>query len=327
MSIYDGNKLKIRIWGASHTPEIGVAVKGLPPGLEIDLEELQVFLNRRSPGNSCYSSPRKEFDKPIFKSGLIDNITDGEPIEAIILNMDAQPKDYSILKKMPRPGHADYTAHIKYKGNEDYRGGGAFSGRMTAPLCIAGGICKQILAQDNICITTEILSIHGNTYDYFPEIKKAKLLKDSVGGIIKCTISGLTAGYGGPLFDGMESKISSLIFAIPAVKGIEFGAGFASTRLYGSENNDEFYYDSNGNVRTKTNNCGGILGGISNGMDITFNVAIKPTPSIAKTQQTILYDCKETAEISVSGRHDPCIVPRALPCVEAAAAIAVFDII
>lgn len=325
MSVLKGDKLTVSIEGASHAQSIGVTMEGFPANFRIDLMLLQNFLTRRAPGNSEYQTPRRESDQPIFKSGLNGNLTNGEPIKAIILNKNANSKDYSLLKKMPRPGHADYTAHVKYKGHEDYRGGGAFSGRMTAPLCIAGGLCKQFLESQNIHITTKIHSIHGNSSDFLSEIKKAKLQKDSVGGIISCTVSGLRAGLGGSLFDGIEGKISNLVFAIPSVKGIEFGAGFKSATLYGSENNDEFYYDELGEVRTRTNNSGGILGGISDGMDVTFNVVLKPTPSIEKKQKTILYESRQQTEISIKGRHDPCIVPRALPCVEAAAAIALTD--
>ena len=198
---------------------------------------------------------------------------------------------------------------------------------MTAPLCIAGGICKQLLAESGIYINASIHDIHGNAEDPLSEIKKAQVLRDSVGGTISCTISGLDAGYGGPLFEGLEGRIAEIVYAIPAVKGIEFGAGFESTRMYGSENNDEFYYDERGTVCTRTNNCGGILGGISDGMDIEFRVAIKPTPSIARPQKTIVYDSTEEAVIEVHGRHDPCIVPRAVPCVEAAAAVVITDLV
>jgi len=246
-------------------------------------------------------------------------------IKAIIYNRDVKSSDYSKIANTPRPGHADYTAHVKYGGTEDSRGGGAFSGRMTAPLCIAGGICKQLLAERGIYIHASIHDIHGNAEDPISEIKKAQVLRDSVGGTILCTISGLEAGYGGPLFEGLEGQIAEIVYAVPAVKGIEFGAGFESTRMYGSENNDEFYYDEHGVVRTRTNNCGGILGGISDGMDIEFRVAIKPTPSIARPQKTIVYGSTDETTIEVHGRHDPCIVPRAVPCVEAAVAVAIAD--
>ena len=335
MSVYKGKTLTLSIFGTSHGPSIGMNLSGIPSEASINLDVLQEFMARRAPGNSPFSTSRKEPDIPKFVSGLRSvssrnsrNLTaDGSEIKAIIYNRDVKSSDYSKIANTPRPGHADYTAHVKYGGTEDSRGGGAFSGRMTAPLCIAGGICKQLLAERGIYINASIHDIHGNAEDPLSEIKKAQVLRDSVGGTILCTISGLEAGYGGPLFEGLEGRIAEIVYAIPAVKGIEFGAGFESTRMYGSENNDEFYYDERGTVCTRTNNCGGILGGISDGMDIEFRVAIKPTPSIARPQKTIVYDSTEEAEIEVHGRHDPCIAPRAVPCVEAAAAVVITDLV
>ena len=335
MSIYKGQTLTLSIFGTSHGPSIGMTLSGIPSEANINLDVLQDFMARRAPGNSPFSTSRKEPDIPEFVSGLKSGssgnsrnlTTDGSEIKAIIYNRDVKSSDYSKISNTPRPGHADYTAHVKYGGMEDSRGGGAFSGRMTAPLCIAGGICKQLLAERGIYINASIHDIHGNAEDPLSEIKKAQVLRDSVGGTILCTISGLEAGYGGPLFEGLEGRIAEIVYAIPAVKGIEFGAGFESTRMYGSENNDEFYYDERGTVCTRTNNCGGILGGISDGMDIEFRVAIKPTPSIARPQKTIVYDSTEEAEIEVHGRHDPCIVPRAVPCVEAATAVVIADLV
>ena len=335
MSIYKGQTLTLSIFGTSHGPSIGMTLSGIPSEANINLDVLQEFMARRAPGNSLLSTSRKEPDIPEFVSGLRSGssgnsrnlTTDGSEIKAIIYNRDVKSSDYSKISNTPRPGHADYTAHVKYGGMEDSRGGGAFSGRMTAPLCIAGGICKQLLAESGIYINASIHDIHGNAEDPLSEIKKAQVLRDSVGGTISCTISGLDAGYGGPLFEGLEGRIAEIVYAIPAVKGIEFGVGFESTRMYGSENNDEFYYDEHGTVCTRTNNCGGILGGISDGMDIEFRVAIKPTPSIARPQKTIVYDSTEEAEIEVHGRHDPCIVPRAVPCVEAATAVVIADLV
>lgn len=335
MSVYKCQTLTLSIFGTSHGPSIGMTLSGIPSETNINLDVLQEFMARRAPGNSPLSTSRKEPDQPEFVSGLMPKIsgdaeiliTDGSEIKAIIYNRDVKSSDYSKIANTPRPGHADYTAHVKYGGTEDSRGGGAFSGRMTAPLCIAGGICKQLLAESGIYINASIHDIHGNAEDPLSEIKKAQVLRDSVGGTISCTISGLDAGYGGPLFEGLEGRIAEIVYAIPAVKGIEFGAGFESTRMYGSENNDEFYYDERGTVCTRTNNCGGILGGISDGMDIEFRVAIKPTPSIARPQKTIVYDSTEEAEIEVHGRHDPCIVPRAVPCVEAATAVVIADLV
>ncbi len=335
MSVYKGQTLTLSIFGTSHGPSIGMTLSGIPSEANINLDVLQEFMARRAPGNSPFSTSRKEPDIPEFVSGLRSGssgnsrnlTTDGSEIKAIIYNRDVKSSDYSKIANTPRPGHADYTAHVKYGGTEDSRGGGAFSGRMTAPLCIAGGICKQLLAERGIYINASIQDIHGNAEDPLSEIKKAQVLRDSVGGTILCTISGLEAGHGGPLFEGLEGRIAEIVYAIPAVKGIEFGAGFESTRMYGSENNDEFYYDERGTVCTRTNNCGGILGGISDGMDIEFRVAIKPTPSIARPQKTIVYDSTEEAEIEVHGRHDPCIAPRAVPCVEAAAAVVITDLV
>ena len=335
MSIYKGQTLTLSIFGTSHGPSIGMTLSGIPSEANINLDVLQEFMARRAPGNSLLSTSRKEPDIPEFVSGIRSGssgnsrnlTTDGSEIRTIIYNRDVKSSDYSKISNTPRPGHADYTAHVKYGGMEDSRGGGAFSGRMTAPLCIAGGICKQLLAESGIYINASIHDIHGNAENPLSEIKKAQVLRDSVGGTISCTISGLDAGYGGPLFEGLEGRIAEIVYAIPAVKGIEFGVGFESTRMYGSENNDEFYYDERGTVCTRTNNCGGILGGISDGMDIEFRVAIKPTPSIARPQKTIVYDSTEEAEIEVHGRHDPCIVPRAVPCVEAATAVVIADLV
>ncbi len=326
MSSLHGNHIKVSISGASHAPSIGVVLEGVPAGHDIDLEKLQAFLNRRAPGQGPYTTARKEADVPEFQSGLSDSRTTGEPISAIIRNTDVRSKDYDQLRDIPRPGHADHTARAKYGDEADLRGGGQFSGRMTAPLCIAGGILLQILEREGITIETEIKEIGGNAEEPYKAIAEAKAAGDSVGGIIGCTIKGLPAGIGGPLFDGVENKISQIIFAIPAVKGIEFGRGFDAARIRGSENNDAFCFDGDGKVKTRTNNHGGILGGITSGMPVTFNVAIKPTPSIARQQESISYSKGESVKLNVTGRHDPCIVPRALPCVEAVAAIAIYDL-
>ena len=216
--------------------------------------------------------------------------------------------------------------HVKYGGHEDVSGGGHFSGRLTAPLCIAGGILLQLLEQDGIVVRAEIKEIGGSAEDPFGRIEEARRRGDSVGGVIECVVDGLPAGIGGPMFDGIENKVAQAVFSIPAVKGIEFGRGFDAARVTGSENNDEYYYDG-GQVRTRTNNHGGILGGISSGMPVVFRVAIKPTPSISIEQNSISYSRREDAKLAVRGRHDPCIVPRAVPCVEAAAAIAIYDLI
>ena len=326
MSSVYGNYIKVSIFGQSHSAAIGVVLDGIPAGYAIDMEELQNFMNRRAPGQNQYTTSRKEADQPEFLAGLVGNVTCGAPICAIIRNTNTRSGDYENIRDIPRPGHADYTAHVKYGGHEDVSGGGHFSGRLTAPLCIAGGIIKQILAKDGIEIDAEIREIGGNAFDPWAAIDAAKEAGDSVGGIIGCTIAGLPVGIGGPMFDGVENRVAQAVFSIPAVKGIEFGRGFDAARIRGSENNDEFYFDGD-TVKTRTNNHGGILGGITSGMPVTFNVAIKPTPSISIEQDSISYSKGENAKLAVKGRHDPCIVSRAVPCVEAAAAIAIYDLI
>ena len=324
-----GNNLKVTIFGQSHSEAIGVTIDGLPEGFEIDMEELQSFLDRRAPGKSSLSTQRKEPDKPEFLSGLADGITCGAPLTAIIKNKDVRSQDYDELDMIPRPGHADLTALIKHGGSQDFKGGGHFSGRLTAPLCIAGGIAIQMLKEEGITVDTKILEVGGESIDDSASleevISKAKAEGDSVGGIIECTIKGVPAGIGDPMFDGIENRLSQVIFGIPAIKGIEFGAGFAAARMKGSENNDQYYPDKEQGVITKTNNAGGILGGITNGNDIVFRVAVKPTPSIAKEQDSVNMETGEAVKLVVKGRHDPCIVPRALPCIEAAAAAVILD--
>lgn len=344
-STYHGN-FSFTIFGQSHSPAIGVTVEGLPAGFAPDFEDLSRFMARRAPGRNEYSTPRKEADVPEFLSGLQEGKLCGAPLTAIIRNSNTRSRDYDELRVKPRPGHADYTAQVKFGGSQDYRGGGHFSGRLTAPLCIVGGLCKQLLAQEGITVISRIAEIGGvcdqgellsSTADKpFPvvdddagtvmiqAILDAKADADSVGGVIECAILGAPAGLGDPMFGGMENRISQLVFGIPAVKGIAFGAGFDAARMRGSENNDPFAV-CDGKVVTKTNRCGGILGGITNGMPIVFRVAIKPTPSIGIEQDTVDLSTMENTKLTVAGRHDPCIVPRAVPCVEAAAAIAVYD--
>jgi len=324
-SVY-GKHINISIFGQSHSEAIGVVIDGIPAGHAIDMEKLQLFMNRRAPGQGKHTTSRKEADKPEFLSGLTGNMTCGAPICAIIRNTNTRSSDYDNIRDIPRPGHADYTAHVKYGGHEDVSGGGHFSGRLTAPLCIAGGIILQILEKEGIEIHADIKEIGGKCENFFDVIEKARLAGDTVGGIITCEIKGIPAGIGSPMFGGVENRIAQAVFAIPAVKGIEFGRGFDAARIRGSENNDEFYFDGD-MVRTRTNNHGGILGGITSGMPVTFNVAVKPTPSIAIEQNSISYSRGEDAKLIIQGRHDPCIVPRAVPCIEAAAAIAIYDLI
>jgi len=354
-SIYDG-KIKVSIFGQSHSQSIGVLIDGLPAGYKIDTEELNKFMQRRAPGKNKMSTARKEGDRPIFLSGLNDSgITCGAPLCAIINNNDTRSGDYSELADKPRPGHADYTAHVKYGGNQDVRGGGHFSGRLTAPLCIAGGIFLQILKAEGITIGAHVKSIKDvsdvsfDTVNIDPVmletigdkevpvidetaevkirevIENARMALDSVGGVIECAAVGLPVGLGDPMFDGMENRVARLVFGIPAIKGIEFGAGFEVSKMFGSENNDTYYYDTDGKVKTRTNNHGGILGGITSGMPMIFRCAVKPTSSIMIEQDTISIGAKENAKLAVRGRHDPCITIRAVPCVVAATAIAVYD--
>lgn len=350
MSSTYGEKLRLSIFGQSHGIGIGMTLDGIPAGLPVDLEKLQHFLNRRAPGQNDVSTPRKEEDRPEILSGIVSGFTCGAPIAALIRNTNTRSSDYSNLKDCPRPGHADYTAQIKYSGFQDAAGGGHFSGRLTAPLCIAGGLCKQWLELQGITVSahiSEIANIKDDMFDPvspqtkavnldFPVLNSqqgaqmrkaildAKADGDSVGGIIECAVTGVPAGLGDPMFGGIESKIAQIVFGVPAIKGVEFGSGFGCATMTGSQNNDPFTV-VNGQVQTKTNHAGGILGGITNGMPIIFRAAVKPTPSIAKTQQSISLSNMIHCSLEVKGRHDPCIVPRAVPVIEAAAAIAVFD--
>ncbi len=352
MSSTYGKSLSLTIFGQSHGAAVGMTLDGIPAGLPVDTEKLQYFLNRRAPGQSQFTTPRKEEDIPQFLSGILDGYTCGAPIAAIIPNRNTRSGDYANLKDCPRPGHADYTAQIKYKGYQDSAGGGHFSGRLTAPLCIAGGLCLQWLEQKGIRIRCHISEIAGipdgpaildpvnpdldAIKEAFPVVNEdageqmknaittAFKNSDSVGGIVECFATGLPAGLGDPMFDGMENRIAQIVYGIPAVKGLEFGSGFAVSRLLGSENNDPFTV-SEGRILTGTNHAGGILGGITNGMPLIFRVALKPTPSIAKIQQSVSLSKMENTDLKITGRHDPCIVLRAVPVVEAAAAIAIFD--
>jgi chorismate synthase len=354
MSSVYGKNIIVSIFGQSHSNAIGVTIDGLPSGQKIDLNALSSFLARRAPGNSEFTTKRKEPDQPEFLSGLLNGMTCGAPLAAIIRNTDTRSGDYSELRDIPRPSHADYAAEMKYRGTQDVSGGGHFSGRLTAPLCIAGGICLQLLSQKGINIAAHISAIAGirdTPFDPvhvnrsvfmmlqskpFPviddtsalnmqnEIRKASQSGDSVGGVIECAVLGLSAGIGDPMFDGMENRISHAVFGIPAIKGIEFGNGFFGASIPGSKNNDPYYIDNKA-VRTKTNNHGGILGGITTGMPLIFRVAVKPTPSITLRQDSVSLSRMENVTLSIKGRHDPCIVPRAVPCIEAACAIAVYD--
>ena len=346
MSSSYGENLRVHIFGESHGPAVGVTVEGIPAGEAVDLAELQRFLDRRAPGRNAWSTPRKEADVPEFLSGLREGKTCGTPLTAILKSANTRSGDYDALRDVPRPGHADYTAWVKYGESRDSRGGGHFSGRLTAPLCVAGGICLQLLAREGITIISRVAAIGGvrdegeltasTAEKAFPTVSDsageamrsaiaaARAEGDSLGGVIECAVLGLPAGLGDPMFDGMENRIAAAVFGVPAVKGIEFGAGFTAAGLRGSENNDAFSVE-NGRIITDSNHCGGILGGITDGMPLTFRAAVKPTPSIARPQQSVDLNTGEIVPLTVTGRHDPCIVPRAVPCLEAAAAIAVYD--
>ena len=327
MSNTIGNIFKFTIWGQSHAPAIGVTIEGLPAGTHIDVEKLQSFLDRRRPGQNKYSTPRKESDTVVFEAGLnVSSDTVGAPLAAIIRNTNTHSSDYSELVNVPRPGHADYSAMVKYGSSRDYAGGGQFSGRLTAALCIAGGVALQQLESYGIAVHARPVMIGGETDEakMLEAIEAARADGDSVGVIIECIIENVPAGIGEPMFDGIENRIAQAVFGIPAVKGIEFGNGFGCAALRGSENNDAFTYVGD-KIETKSNNHGGILGGITSGMPIVFRAAFKPTPSIAKEQDSVNTLTHEDVKLCIKGRHDPCIVLRAVPVVEAAAAAAIYD--
>lgn len=356
MSSTVGNVLRLSIFGESHSPAIGCSLDGLPAGIPIDMDALQAFLERRAPGRSKTATERKEADKPEILSGIHEGVTDGAPLAAIIRNANTRSGDYAGLRSVPRPGHADYPARIKFGNWHDVAGGGHFSGRLTAPLCIAGGIALQALASLGITVAAHIASLGPDgiadegldelaldesqlarlRVRAFPTISSdaeecmtqaildARASKDSIGGIIECAAYGVPAGIGDPMFDGLENRIARLAFGIPAVKGVDFGAGFAAAYLKGSENNDP-YRVIDGAISTESNNAGGILGGISTGMPLIWQMAVKPTPSIAVPQKSVDMDTLQNAELAVRGRHDPCIVPRAVPVAEAVCALAIFD--
>lgn len=349
-----GDKLRVTVFGQSHAPGIGAVIEGYPAGRAIDWAAVSAFMTRRAPGQNAYSTPRKETDAPEILSGLNDRgLTCGAPICALICNQNAHSGDYAALRRTPRPGHADFAAYLKWGACWDNRGGGPFSGRMTAPLCFAGALCLQYLQEKGIKICAHIARI-GSVEDAEPdavdpqlplyapgafpvidesrgesmrrEIEEARQAGDSVGGAVRCLVTGLPGGLGGPLFAGLEGKLAAGLFAIPAVKGVEFGAGFAVACRRGSENNDAFCLAEDG-IRTVTNHAGGILGGISTGMPLLFTVALKPTPSISQPQQSVDLETRKPIPLTVGGRHDPCVVPRAVPVVEAMAAIVLTDLI
>ncbi|MCD7893676.1 MAG: chorismate synthase [Erysipelotrichaceae bacterium] len=355
MSANWGTNIELSLFGESHGKAIGIVIGNLPAGIQLDMDEINKNMKRRAPGQNKMSTPRKEKDEVEIMSGVLDGVTTGAPLCALVYNSDQHSKDYSLLKECMRPGHSDYPAYIKYHGFNDVRGGGHFSGRLTAPIVFAGSVAKQILKQKGIIIGAHIQSIKDiedqrfdiniseNDIDLLLQkpyptiddaifdkmqgvIEEARVNQDSVGGKIECAILNVPAGLGNPFFDSIESHLSPLLFSIPAVKSVSFGLGEDITKLYGSEANDSYYYE-NDKVKTKTNNNGGITGGISNGMPIIFSVGIKPTPSISQTQQTINVKTKENTTLQIKGRHDPCIVPRAIVVVESMAALGILDMI
>ncbi len=352
-SSYNGG-IKFSLFGESHGKGIGVVLDNLPSGISIDLNKVGEFMARRAPKKDGTSTTRNEKDIPEILSGLYEGKTTGTPLSAVIFNSDQQSGDYGNIAHIARPAHADYTGYLRYNGANDPRGGGHFSGRITAPLCFAGAVCGQILEARGITTGAHIRSIKGVSDEAFDPvnisaeqlelvksrsfptlsetaetqmrevINNARMAQDSVGGIVECAAVGFPAGIGSPMLDGLENIISQLVFAIPAVKGIEFGNGFECAELFGSENNDEFSL-KDGKIVTKTNNHGGILGGISSGMPIIFRVAFKATPSISQPQKSVDFKAMTEEELIIKGRHDPCVVPRAVPCVESALNIALLS--
>ena len=323
--------MKHIIFGESHGPAIGVVLEHVPPGIAVDMDFIRAEMARRAPGKSPMSTARREADEPRILSGVFEGKTTGTPLCAVIENTDTRSRDYARLKDLPRPGHADYAGFVRYQGCNDYRGGGHFSGRLTAPLVFAGAVAKLILKEKGVAVTARISNVAGIA-DPTPEEMEAAILAakadlDSVGGRIACAVTGLPAGLGAPDFGcNVEGIFSQYLFAVPAVKAVGFGLGTGFADLRGSQANDPFYMDGD-TVRTRTNHAGGVNGGITNGMPVTFEVTIRPTPSIAKEQDTVDLSSHADARLAVTGRHDPCIVPRAVPVIESAAALAACEVL
>ncbi len=354
MSATFGNKIKITLFGQSHAPAIGAVVDGFPAGMKIDEERLQAFMDRRR-AKSDLATKRREADRIVFKSGVVDGVTCGAPICLMIENADTRSGDYSNVQVVMRPSHSDFAAFVKYAGHNDVRGGGQFSGRLTAAMCAAGFLCLEMLKSKGVEVVSHVSRIgdvqdvplnnliadrelnsrlNADSFPVIDEEMKNKMTDlilskkqegDSVGGEIECAVYNLPAGVGSDFFGGLETLIASAVFSIPAVKGLEFGAGFEFAKMFGSEANDGFTLDDKCRVVTTTNNCGGILGGISSAMPLTFKAAFKPTPSIALPQKSVNVTLKTQEELVIKGRHDPCIVPRAAAVVEAAVAIALVN--
>lgn len=356
MSGIYGMNIKMAIYGESHGASIGLVIDGVPPGLKLDLEQIEKEMARRAPGKNQLSTQRKESDSFAIQSGFFEGYTTGTPLCVVIKNSDQHSKDYSILKDKMRPGHADYAGFVRYQGFNDYRGGGHFSGRLTAPLVFMGAVAKQALAQAGILVGTHILQIAdikeenfnplgiedkkiaelaGKDFavmdDAVGEKMQAKILEakaelNSVGGVIETMVTNVPAGLGAPYFDSVESRLSHALFSVPAVKGVEFGDGFGISTMTGAEANDQLHYEE-GKVVAETNHNGGITGGITNGMPVIFRVAIKPTPSISREQKTISLQEKCDTTLTIVGRHDPCIVQRAVPVIEAVTAWTMWDLL
>ena len=353
MSSTWGQHLKLSIFGQSHGEGIGAVLDGFPAGMEIDMDRLLGEMARRAPGQSALTTARKEADAPEFLSGVLNGRTTGQPICILIRNTNQRSRDYGDGVDLVRPGHADYTGHVRYFGQEDWRGGGSFSGRLTAPIVAAGALCSQWLEKQGVRIACHIQQLGdvkdasfldadpSADYAYMKQMHLPVLTaglnaqmeaaamaaredRDSIGGVIECMATGLPAGLGAPFFDSVESGISQLMFSIPAVKAVEFGEGFGFASMRGSQANDAFRM-AEGKIVTETNHSGGVNGGITNGMPVIFRCAVRPTPSIAKKQQTVSLKTGENADIEIHGRHDPCILPRAVPVVEAMTAIAILD--
>lgn len=355
MSSEFGNKIKLSIFGESHGEAIGCVIDSIPAGVKLDMEKIYFDMARRAPGKDKTATPRLEKDIPHILSGVLNGVTTGAPLAMIIENTNTKSGDYSNLLSVPRPSHSDYPAYVKYQGNNDIRGGGHFSGRLTAPFVFAGAIAKQILAQKGITVGAHILSINGVLDDSFDKenvsekellavsskafcvindeiedkmrasVEKARLDGDSVGGVIECAVVGVPVGIGANIFSTVEGHISSALFGVPAVKGVEFGAGFDFAKMTGYEANDT-YSISNGNVKINKNNNGGVLGGMTTGAPIIVRAVVKPTPSISKAQKSVNLQKMTEEELVIHGRHDPCIVPRAVPVVESAVAFALLDL-
>ena len=351
---FEGKRLKVSVFGQSHGPAIGAVIEGLPAGIRVDEEALRALMRRRAPGQGSHTTARRETDEPRWLSGLKDGVTCGGPLTLMIENRDVHSADYAALQDVPRPSHADWPAFVKYGESHDVRGGGMFSARLTAPLCAAGGVALQCLAKKGVAVGAHIASIadvHDSAFDpvqvsrqdfaqilrhplpvldaaageqMLAVIEQARKAADSVGGVVECAALGLPVGLGGPLFEGLESSLASAIFAIPAVRGVAFGAGFAAAGMRGSAHNDPLGLRE-GKITPLTNHAGGVTGGLTTGLPLLFTAAFKPTPSIGQAQRSVSLSRGEETELVISGRHDPCVVPRAVPVVEAVTALVLLD--